>query len=220
MTAHVWGLWALCGFAVWLLVYGFLLSGIQERRAQAVLYTHFRQSLAESTAPCTPGCVGWTKATIPTGTPIAVMSAPVIGMRDVVIVEGTSSSTLRDGPGHRRDSVLPGQVGVSILYGRSSTFGAPFGDVDRLEPGDLVSITTQEGQFNYKVDEVRRAGDPVPTVSAGTSRIVLETSTGRSWRSPSPGRTRRGGRRAGEWSHPGQPEVPPSGVRRTPAPAA
>ena len=37
------------------------------------------------------------------------MQIPAIGLHDVVIVEGTDSGDLRDGPGHRRDTPLPGQ---------------------------------------------------------------------------------------------------------------
>lgn len=178
-----WVMRVLAGLAVWLLLFGFVLSPLQEGRAQAVLYTHMREQLAEATVP-----VG---APIKTGAPVALLSAPVIGMKDLVVVEGTSSQVLRNGPGHLRSTVLPGQAGYSVIYGKSATYGGPFSEIQRLQPGDLIAVTTGEGQFSYKVDDVRVAGDPVPpAVAAGGSRLTLKTSTGGSWRSGfAPGHT-------------------------------
>jgi sortase A len=45
------------------------------------------------------------------------------------VVEGTASSDLLDGPGHLRSTVLPGQVGTSVVMGRAKTYGAPFGAI-------------------------------------------------------------------------------------------
>ena len=171
-----WTLRAAAALTAWVLVYAFVLSGLQEHRAQATAYEHFRENLALATVPIS--------GPIKTGEPVAMLSAPVIGMKNLVVVEGTSSDTLRDGPGHRRDTPLPGQPGYSVLYGRSVTYGAPFGEIHRFEPGDLIAVTTGEGQFNFKVDDVRKAGDPLPpALAAGGSRLVLETSNGSSWRS-------------------------------------
>jgi len=51
-----------------------------------------------------------------------------------VVVGGTSAGDLESAPGHRRDTALPGQVGVSLIYGRAVTFGAPFGQLDGCGP--------------------------------------------------------------------------------------
>lgn len=172
----VWTVRAVAALAAWLLLYAFALSGVQEHRQQAVLYAHFREQLALATAPIS-GPIG-------TGEPVALLNIPVLGIKDLVAVEGTASGTLRAGPGHRRDTVLPGQTGVSILYGRSATYGAPFGRLREMQTGDLIAVTTGEGAFSYKVEDVREAGDPLPTaLPSGGSRLVLESSAGSSWRS-------------------------------------
>ena len=64
------------------------------------------------------------------------------GLENVVVVEGTSSSDLLEGPGHLRDSPLPGQLGESIVMGKSATAGAPFGGIARLRKGDVINVTT------------------------------------------------------------------------------
>ena len=60
----------------------------------------------------------------PVGEPVALLSIPRLGISQVV-VEGTASGDTLAGPGHLRDTVLPGQVGTSVVYGRAATYGAP-----------------------------------------------------------------------------------------------
>lgn len=116
-------------------------SGIQHDRDQATLYANFRYDLAQGTAP-----VGPAKA----GRAVAIIEISRIKLREVV-VEGTSSSDLAHGPGHRRDTPLPGQAGVSVLYGRAETYGGPFGALRSLRGGDLIKVTTGQGVSTYTV---------------------------------------------------------------------
>ncbi len=157
----------LCGWFVLQLV---VLGGFQQSRAQYGLYADFRQALVAQTAPL--------GGTIAAGTPVALLTVPTLGLQQAV-VEGTSSGDLLAGPGHRMDTALPGQVGVSIVYGRASTYGAPFRSVPSLQPGDGIRVTTGQGEFVYRVDGVRRAGDPLPAaLPTGGSRLTLVTAEG------------------------------------------
>jgi sortase A len=65
------------------------------------------------------------------GTPVALLEIPRLGLREV-IVEGTSSDPMMSGPGHRRDTPLPGQVGTSVIAGWRATYGGPFRSIDQL----------------------------------------------------------------------------------------
>jgi sortase A len=171
----VWIGFSLSLLAMWLLVFAVVLSGVQEARAQKLAYDNLRRNLAAATVPL--------GGVIAPGSPVAILDAPTAGITQQVVVEGTSGQVLQDGPGHRRDSVLPGQAGVSVLYGRSLTFGGPFAGVGALRPGDTLTATTGQGVFSYVVDGVRRPGDPVPAaVASGGSRLVLVTSEGQGWR--------------------------------------
>jgi sortase A len=161
--------------AIWLLVYAVFLSGLQEHSAQHRLYSSIRYSLAEELAPF--------GGQITPGTPVAVLQIPAAGIDRAVIVEGTTSGVLRDGPGHQQNTPLPGQVGVSVVMGRSVTFGAPFRHVPSLQVGDPITVTTGQGVFHYTVTDVRGNGDPLPpTLGPSASRLTLVTSRGSGWR--------------------------------------
>lgn len=171
-----WVSLGLAAFCVWLIAFSFVFSGIEEHRAQHTLYAKLRETLASGENAVPIGGI------IAHGTPLALINAPQAGLHNVVIVEGTTSSDLRLGPGHKRDTPLPGQAGISEVFGRSTTFGGPFADVPGLLPGDHFSVTTGQGVFDYKVDAVRRSGDPVTAPAKGKSRLTLVTSQGSGWR--------------------------------------
>jgi sortase A len=153
----------LIGFAVFLVA----LSGVAASRTQDNLYKSFRQRLALTTAPLGP---------VPVDTPVALLDVPAIGISQVV-VEGTTGAALTHGPGHRRDTVLPGQAGVSVLLGRRVGFGGPFQRLPDLHPGDRISSTTGQGIATYRVLRVRDSRQPVTFVpSAEPNRLVLVTS--------------------------------------------
>jgi sortase A len=155
----------------WVLCYLFLFSGFEEARAQKALYLQLRTELAEGTAPITP--------VIKTGAPVALLDVPGARIHKVVVVEGTGATQLQDGPGHLRGSVLPGQQGISVIAGRALSYGAPFGSVSRLQPGSTVTVTTGNGRFVYRVQDVRRRGDPVPPPPAANSaRLTMVTAGG------------------------------------------
>lgn len=157
----------LCG---WFVLQMLVLGGVQEARSQHVLYGELREQLAAETAP--------TGGVIAVGSPVALLSVPTLGLQQVV-VEGTASEDLMAGPGHLRSTVLPGQVGVSVVMGRAATYGAPFRSVTSLRAGDGIEVTTAQGEFVYRVDGVRRAGDSLPVApAAGGGRLTLVTAEG------------------------------------------
>ncbi len=115
------------------------------------------------------------------GSPVAFLEIPAIGLSQVV-VEGTTSSDLFDGPGHRRDSPLPGQEGTTIIMGRKASFGGPFSQIADLRQGDVIRAVTGQGTWDYAVIGVRREGDPVPEPgAAGDGRMLLMTADGPSF---------------------------------------
>lgn len=68
-----------------------------------------------------------------------------------VVVQGTGTEDLKKGPGHLLQSQDPGQPGNLVISGHRTTYGAPFGDLDRLQPGDAVVIETRDTWFTYRV---------------------------------------------------------------------
>lgn len=161
---------------VWLVLYAIVFSGLQEERTQHGLYAALRAQLAAETAP--PG------GSIKPGKPVALLDAPEIGLHNAVVVEGTSSATLQKGPGHLANTALPGQAGVSAIFGKSVTFGAPFANIPKFHMGNPITVTTVQGVAHYVVTDVRRGGDPLPQpLLAGQGRLTLVAAVGPGWRS-------------------------------------
>jgi sortase A len=152
---------------------GYLTGGsrLQQAHSQHLLYDQLRVTLRQATTPVAEP--------IAAGTPVALLESPRLGDSQVV-VEGTSSRLLMRGPGHRPDTPLPGQQGVSVLFGRSSAFGGPFGELHLLKIGDRVSVTTGQGRFTYVIDSVRRSDQPFQPLPSAVSRLSLVTADG-SW---------------------------------------
>jgi len=163
------------------LIFGCLLTitlfgNLQHLVAQQQLTNAFRLSLSEGTAPVSEGTVD--KVLLTDGTPVGVLDIPALGLHEV-IVEGSDSATTRNGPGHRRDTVLPGQMGVSVVMGRAAAFGGPFGRLQELKPDEEFTVTTGQGVQTFRVIGLRYAGDPSPAPpAAGQSRLILETARG------------------------------------------
>ena len=155
---------------LWMVAQLLFLGSISQHRAQDLLYHELRGDLAGATAPVGP--------VVPVGDPVALLTIPSIGLEQVV-VEGTASGDLLAGPGHRRDTVLPGQAGTSVVYGRAATYGAPFADLTDLSAGDEIDVVGAQGSTTYTVLGVRRAGDPLPQpVAEGAGRLTLVTAEG------------------------------------------
>jgi sortase A len=171
----LWIFAALAGFSLWVVIYALFLSNLQESRDQAILYGQIREELSLATAP-----IG---GVISPGSPVAVLEAPTLGLKHAVIVEGSAAGDLQSGPGHLRSSVLPGQAGVSVVLGRSVTFGAPFAGLAKAKPGQTFQVVTGQGTYTFRIDRIRRPGDPLPApVAAGGSRMVLVSSAVNGWR--------------------------------------
>lgn len=167
------GVALLCLGFVALLVLG---SPFQASRDQQVLYSDFRKSLAEGTAPVS--ALTFEGQPLALGAPVAVLAIPSLG-KELVVVYGTASPQTMSGPGLRRDTVFPGQAGISIIQGRQSAFGGPFGSIGQLAPGSEITVTTGQGFAVFSVTDVRRAGDEQPPPPAeGSARLTLISAEG------------------------------------------
>jgi hypothetical protein len=153
-----------------------VVSAFQQGSSQQRLFDRFRGELAAGTAPVGPADAAGRPLEV--GDPVAFLEIPAIGLRQVV-VEGTTSAALFAGPGHRRDTPLPGQAGVAVIGGRRAAFGGPFSRLEELDEGDTIQVTTGQGEFSFEVLGVRREGEPIPPPpSSGDGRLVLATAGG------------------------------------------
>jgi len=156
-----------------------VVSSLQHRSAQQEGYSAFRRALAEGTAPVGPSDGGGRQ--LAHGTPVAYLEIPTIHVHEVV-VEGTAGTDLTAGPGHRRDSPLPGQSGTSVLLGRQASCGGPFNRLGDLGAGAKITVTTGQGVARFTVTSRRYGGEPTPPpLRAGQGRLLLVSAAGPSY---------------------------------------
>ncbi|MFC6088373.1 class E sortase [Saccharothrix lopnurensis] len=67
------------------------------------------------------------------------------------VVEGTTDKDLEIGPGHYKDTALPGEPGNFSVAGHRVGKGAPFNDLDLLSSCDAIVVETQTQWFVYRV---------------------------------------------------------------------
>jgi sortase (surface protein transpeptidase) len=152
-----------------------LVGPVRHARDQSVSYAELRRTLAEGTTPT--GQLDFEGKPVEAGTPLGLLSIPRIGLREVYF-EGTTSGVLTSGPGHRRDTVMPGQPGVSLLLGRQASYGGPFRNLADLEIDDEIAVRTAQGAMLFRVTAVRYPGDPMQPIDPAAASLTLVTGRG------------------------------------------
>ena len=134
-------------------------------------------TLTTTPAPSAPnGPFVWPQLGI--GVPVARLVIPRIGL-DMVVVQGTDTADLREGPGHYPSTPLPGQPGNVAIAGHRTTYAHPFYNLNELSAGDSILLTVPGHAWRYVVrgqmvvapTDVAVAG-PLP---AGGSWLTLTT---------------------------------------------
>ena len=86
------------------------------------------------------------------GEPIGRLIMPSIGV-DVVVLEGTSTGDLKEGPGHWEETPFPGQGGNFVVSGHRTTYGAPFFKFDDVKVGDRIDLVLPYAVVRYVVSK-------------------------------------------------------------------
>src|SRR4051794_6136862 len=110
------------------------------------------------------------------GAPVARLEIPAIGV-DQVVVSGVLSSDLSHGPGHYPATPLPGEVGNAGIAGHRTTYGSPFADLDKLQRGDGIIVTTTAGRFFFAVTGSKIVEPSDASVLAPTTDVRLTLTT-------------------------------------------
>lgn len=90
------------------------------------------------------------------------------------IFHGTDEDELEKGVGHFAGSVLPGEKDNSVLSGHRDTVFRKLGEVGK---GDLLVVSTEAGEFTYKVRKVRIVDADDRTVIVPKPRATLTVTT-------------------------------------------
>ena len=75
---------------------------------------------------------------------------PSIGV-DAPIVQGDGWEQLKKGVGQHIGSSNPGEKGNVVLSAHNDIFGEIFRELDRLQPGDTITLYTNQRAYNYVV---------------------------------------------------------------------
>ena len=164
-------------------------TGLQEARAQRHLKADFEEALQTTTTTSTtttvagdapPDTTPTTAPEAPPPTPegeaVAIIKIPKIGVEKAV-VQGVRVADLKKGPGHYPTTPMPGQPGNAAIAGHRTTYGAPFYDLNELEVGDPILVTTHQGRFRYEVTEkvVVRPSNTEVLKATDDARLTLTT---------------------------------------------
>ena len=131
----------------------------ERRRFEAARHETMRQDTPGEAAP---------PASIPLlGSTIGEIRIPRLGLT-AMVAEGDSAAVLRRAVGHLADTALPGDEGNVVLAGHRDTF---FGPLKQVRAGDVITLTTRTGEFEYVVEST--------AVVPPTDLQVLEPTGGR-----------------------------------------
>ena len=92
----------------------------------------------------------------------------------VVILEGDSPQVLRRGVGHLPDTPMPGELGNVGLAGHRDSFFRP---LRQIRPGDMITLRTFRGEFQYRVEATGVVSAADMEVLAPTDRRELTLVT-------------------------------------------
>jgi sortase A len=108
------------------------------------------------------------------GHAIGRMKIDRIGL-DIVVVQGTNTSSLQRGPGHYKATPIPGQDGTVAIAGHRTTYLAPFRHIDDIENGDEIRIEMPYAAFTYTAykHEIVDPGDVGILKPAGFNQLVM-----------------------------------------------
>ncbi|TMK38664.1 MAG: class E sortase [Actinobacteria bacterium] len=108
------------------------------------------------------------------GSAVGRIRIPHLGT-DFVLVAGTDTDALRDGPGIYSDTPFPGAPGTVGVAGHRTTYLAPFRHIDSLRRGDRIELEMPYARLIYTVQDRRIVAptDVAVVDPVGYDRLVL-----------------------------------------------
>lgn len=93
---------------------------------------------------------------------------------DIDVGASDDAEELKVRPGLMDGSSRIGEPGLAKIWGHRTTYGRPFYYLDDFEPGDMITVTTTDGQFNYQVTaiDVVSLGSPDPAIDGSGLMLV------------------------------------------------
>jgi sortase A len=87
---------------------------------------------------------------------------------DAPVVQGDGWEQLKKGVAQHIGSANPGEAGNVVLSAHNDVYGELFRQLDKLQPGDLIKLYTQQRQYVYLVDRTQLVAPTAVEVMAST----------------------------------------------------
>ena len=123
------------------------------------------------------------------GEALGRMRIPRLGL-NLILVDGTDHESLKRGPGRYAGELqdlsgvtgtpprdfMPGEGQLVYVAGHRTTYLAPFSHIDRLRPGDPVTVELPYATFEYRISRSRivQSTDLASLKSHGREVLVLQ----------------------------------------------
>jgi sortase A len=113
-------------------------------------------------------------APIPTPSPAQAVRVQIPAINiDAPIVQGDGWEQLKKGIGQHLGSANPGERSNLVLSAHNDIFGEIFRDLDRLNPGDLVIVYTNQRSYTYIVVDTKIVEPTAVEVMDPTSQATV-----------------------------------------------
>lgn len=112
------------------------------------------------------------------GSAVGRIRIPAIGA-SFVMVKGTGTSELENGPGVYPETSFPGVPGTTAIAGHRTTYLAPFRHIDALHKGESIVLEMPYARLLYRVlgSRVVLPTDVSVLDPVGYSRVILSACT-------------------------------------------
>lgn len=106
------------------------------------------------------------------GDPLGRIHVPRLAL-NMIVVNGTSESSLERGPGRDLQTSMPGENHLVYIAGHRTTFLAPFSHIDALRRGDRITLELPYATFVYAVTRhVIVAADDLAVLRLGHQELL------------------------------------------------
>lgn len=112
------------------------------------------------------------------GSAVGRIRIPAIGA-SFVMVKGTGTSELENGPGIYPETSFPGIAGTTAIAGHRTTYLAPFRHIDALHRGESIVLEMPYARLSYRImgSRVVLPTDVSVLDPVGYSRLILSACT-------------------------------------------
>lgn len=146
-----WTLIVLGAYVLEFALYELVGTSLVTKGHQNDLRKEFAQLVDDPVVRPSPGATASPPPRAISSKAIALLKIPKIGV-DVIVVEGARLSDLSYGPGRYPSTAKLGREGSTAFAGHRTGWGSPFLNLDKLQPGDAITVESIDGTiYEYRV---------------------------------------------------------------------